>query len=332
MRKLLAFAAAIVIVAGLAFTMFDRQVLSFSEPSNARVTNSMPPNQAQPQDFAGAGSQFYYFGPDFICQIFSDTTISCYGSDAHNVVSNTPSGTGFTNVDGGDTYACAFHQATRFNQCWGSITLSPPTIQPTATPEPTMTPEPTAPPLPPGVTPEPTATSEPTATATPEPPDPCRISMPAGGTLPLTITGSWIDDCVSPVELEDVADGDRYYRYVRFNATGAAGVSETWTATLKSDEDTYMLLWRVIDDTEPWALLDRNDDMVEGNTNSRITWTVTQGETYVIDLTTYTAETLGDFTLTIEFGTGSSQNSTGQQNIRYSDDPNTVPTERRQQP
>ena len=149
--------------------------------------------------------------------------------------------------------------------------------------------------------------------------------MPAGGTLPATLTGSWIEECVYPLELEGVANGDRYYRYVRFNVVGE---SQTWTATLTSDEDTYLVLWQVNDGDEPWTLIDINDDIDSGNTNSRITWTPTQGNTYVIDLTTYTAEILGDFTLIVELGSGNSQGSS----IGYSDIPNAVPNERRQQP
>ena len=330
MRKLLALAATLAVMVALTAALFtDREILSFSEPDidTHTASNSVPPNQSQPQDFAGAGSQYYYFGPDFICQVFTNTTVRCYGSDSDGVVSNVPTQTGFTNVDGGETYACAFHEATRFNYCWGSITLRPTTVQPTATPEPTSTPEATATALPPGVTPEPTATSEPTATATPEPEDPCMIAIPATATLPLTLTGSWIEDCVYPIELDGVADGDRYYRYVSLNVISAP---QSWTATLTSDEDTYMLLWQVDAATETWTLLGENDDIAPGNTNSQITWTPTEGQDYVIDLTTYTATTVGDFTLTIADNATSGQGQSATPRLERSDAPANTPLDRRQ--
>ena len=320
MKKLLAFAAAIAVIGGLAFAMLaDRQVLSFSEPKpNAKTSNVVPPNQSQPQDFDGAGSQFYYFGPDFMCQVFVNTTVRCYGSDAHGVVSDTPSGTGFTNVDGGDTYACAFHQATRFNQCWGSITLSPTTIQPTATPDPTATPEPTATPLPPGVTPEPTATAEPTPIAT----DPCLIrlseSAQGGFSFPVTRNEEWVAECVYILDdltllLDNnfIPKGPRYYKSAAFELVNSASL----VATIESAEDTVMLLWEfdrdedgnIIDDS--FRLVDANDDLELNNTNSRINWNAVAGKYYLLDLTTYELNTLGDFTLRIEETAGSSTQS-----------------------
>ena len=124
--------------------------------------------------------------------------------------------------------------------------------------------------------------------------DPCEIVFPANAVLPITLTGSWVEDeeCVYPVELEDVADGDRYFRWVGFVATVA---HSPWTATLESTEDTYMLLYEWDDDDEIWNLLEKNDDIVSGNTNSRISWTPTEGQSYLLDLTTYNADTLGDF-------------------------------------
>ena len=160
MRKFIPMAAALAIIAVLASAILaSGEVFSFSVPGTGDSADRTPANQSQPQDFAGAGSQFYYFGPDFMCQIFSDSTIGCFGSNTNNIVSNVPTETSFTNIDGGDTYACAYHQATQFNRCWGAITLRPTTSQPTATPEPTAIPEPTATALPPGATP-------PAATAT----------------------------------------------------------------------------------------------------------------------------------------------------------------------
>ena len=219
-----------------------------------------------------------------------------------------------------------FIEPVVFNYCWGSITRRPSPTQPTATPEPTATLEATATALPPGVTPEPTATSAPQATATPEP-DACQLETPALFVLPLTLTGSWVEECVYPFEIEDAAEGDRYYRWVRF--VPALG-NTSWTATLTSEEDTYMLLYEWDSENEEFVFVADNDDIVQGNTNSRIEWTPVLGRSYILDLTTYNADTLGDFTLTIEAGTASMQGSTEEQSIGQSDLQGAMPFERRQ--
>ena len=87
-----------------------------------------------------------------------------------------------------------------------------------------------------------------------------------------------------------------------------------------------MLLWEIDAATDELTLVDENDDIVQGNTNSRITWTPTQGNSYLIDLTTYNANTLGDFTLTIEAGSASPQGSSSGQSMEHSH----IPFERRQ--
>lgn len=168
-----------------------------------------------------------------------------------------------------------------------------------------------APPAPP--TPMPTATAvppnatpEPTATAVPEPADPCFIPMPPGSSLPTTIESSWIEECVCPRAIAGVEDGDRYYRYTSFSVRS---VSADWIATLTSDHDTYMLLWEYDVASEQWSLVGENDDMAQGNTNSRIQWTPTEGKSYSIHITTYNANTLGDFTLSIESEGANSQGS-----------------------
>ena len=139
--------------------------------------------------------------------------------------------------------------------------------------------------------------------------------------IPITLTGSWIEDCVYPIELEDVADGDRYYRWVGFTATLTGS---SWIANLTSDKDTVLLIWEWDIQDEEWDIVEMNDDVVQGNTNSRIEWTPTQGQSYLLDLTTFAANTLGDFTLTIETSTANSQ-SMGQAEIQTS-----MPFERRQ--
>ena len=178
----------------------------------------------------------------------------------------------------------------------------PPPI-PTATPIPTPTPVPGAPtpmPTPTPVTPAPTPVA-----------DACQMEMPAVFILPVTIEESWIEQCVLPYELEDVADGDRYYRYVAFSVSLAP---VPWIATVESDEeDTYMLLWELDDAAEEWTLVEENDDIERNvNTNSRIEWMPVAGKTYMIDITTWDADTLGDFTLTLEAKGGTSQSSSAE--------------------
>ena len=327
MKRFISVAAAlaIVVVAAVAI-LASGEVLSFSAPgAGDSVIDIAPADQAQPRDY-DASSERYYFGPDFMCQIFVEGNIGCYGSDAHDVVSEVPSGVGFSQIDGGDTYACAYHTTDRFNYCWGSITRRPSTIQPTATSEPTATPEATATALPPGVTPEATATSEPTASVGPAT-DSCEVPVPSSFTLPLTLSGSWTDDCVLAVELENVADGDRYFRWVGFVPSVA---NSSWIATLTSEEDTVLVLWEWNSETEELDFVEMNDDLVQGNTNSRIEWTPAAGKTYVFGLTTYNANTLGDFTLMVEAGTASSQGATIEQGIGHSDLQGVMPFERRQ--
>ena len=194
-----------------------------------------------------------------------------------------------------------------------ALELGAPSPEPTPTPTPTPTPSA-------GVTPEPTATSAPVATATPEP-DACEVRFPTVVTLPLTLSGSWMADCVYPFEIDDVADGDRYYRWVAFTSTVA---TSSWTATLESEKDTVLVLWEWNVEDEQWDYVEMNDDMVSGNTNSRIEWTPTARQSYLFDLTTYTANTLGDFIFTLGSGTANSQ-SMGQAEIQTS-----MPFERRQ--
>lgn len=340
----IAVALAIVSVFAVAM-MAGGEALSFNS-GDFHVVNDAPPNQSQPQDFAGAGSQFYHFGADYMCQLYTNFTIECFGSDEHGIVSDVPTVTGFTNIDGGDTYACAFNEIVGFNYCWGAITrnptTSPPTAQPTVAPTVQPTVEPTATVAPagtvvptetPAATPVATATAVATATVVPTqtptatPANPCELVLPSS-TLPVTMTGSWSDECVYPIDVPDAEDGDRYYQWVEFVAS-SGGVP--WTATLTSNEDTYMLLWETDVITDEFRLVDENDDIAQGNTNSQITWTPVQGNKYLIDATTYNANTLGDFTLTIREGTAGSQGSSIEQRIEQFDRTDaTPPLERRQ--
>ena len=176
--------------------------------------------------------------------------------------------------------------------------------------------------------PTPTSTAEPgtptpTPSATPEPADPCRIDIPASASLPVTLSGSWTQECVYPLSRErleeltsiQVAAGDRYYQYTDFEVTDAG--NGAWTATLEStSQDTVLFLWKWDEDNEQRVFVAANDDIVSRtNTNSRVSWTPTEGTVYYLDMTTYDAEKLGDFTLTIAGSSGSGQGSSGVQGV-----------------
>ena len=95
-------------------------------------------------------------------------------------------------------------------------------------------------------------------------------------------------ECVYPYELDDVRDGDRYYRYVEFETLSG----DPWTATLESSEDTVLVLFEWDTASESWTLVEMNDDIQQDNTNSRIEWTSVAGQSYLLDVTTYEATTL----------------------------------------
>ena len=156
-----------------------------------------------------------------------------------------------------------------------------------------------------------------------EPVDPeattCKLDLP-GDPLPVTIEGSWLTDCVYPFELNDVRDGDRYYRYVEFETLS----DDSWVAMLESSEDTVLVLFEWDTASESWVFVEMNDDIQQGNTDSRLEWTSVAGQSYLLDVTTYEATTLGDFTLTLDAAPGSAQNSPIQPNPQ-----GTLPAERR---
>ena len=217
---------------------------------------------------------------------------------------------------------------------------------PTPTPEPTPGPTPTATPEPtptatatPSPMPIPTSTPQPAPTATPDPtpeggsgsdsggesgtdgpePDPCKLSLP-DGPPPITLEGAWLAQCVYPYELDDVGDGDRYHRYLEFETLSA----DSWVARLESTEDTVLVLFEWDTESESWAFVDMNDDIQRDNTDSRMEWASVAGQSYLLDVTTYKATTLGDFTLTLSGAEGSTQNSLIQPNTQ-----STAPAERR---
>ena len=128
----------------------------------------------------------------------------------------------------------------------------------------------------------------------PEPADTCVQSIEAD----TTIEASWNDSCLSE-NRPDADDGsvnqDYYTRFYTFTLDEAAEV----TITLESAEDTY--LYVLESSGRGGAIEYENDDIDrEGrNFNSRIQETL-QAKTYTIEVTTYSPERTGDFTLTIE--------------------------------
>ena len=291
-------AVAIVVVAAVAI-LASGEVLSFSAPgSDVSVDDRAPADQAQPQDYYGEATRGFYFGPDFMCAIYSNTTtIECFGSNTHGVVSSTPQNAGFSFIDGGDTYACAYNQSENFHYCWGSITLRPSTTQPTATSEPTATPEATATALPPGVTPEPTATSapQPTATATlePLPRGSCHIPRSGSATYPLTLTGTWISACTY--------DSGTPYIWDDWRQQGTGSV----TITARSVGDPYLALYEIddslpIEDDGGLTFLAENDDIdtAGGNYDAQIVHDLEDGKHYWISVEPYENSSRDSFTLT----------------------------------
>ena len=195
------------------------------------------------------------------------------------------------------------------------------------TPTPSATPEPTATHVPGAPTPTPSATAEPTATPIP---DPCRIDIPASSSLPVTLKGSWTQECFYPLSPERIQEltriqvpaGNRYYKYTGFEVTAAG--SGAWTATLEStDRDTVLFLWKSDEDNEQRVFVAADDDILPPiNTNSRVSWTPTEGMVYYLDMTTYDAydsdpqkKEPGEFTLTIESGSASGQGSSSVQGV-----------------
>ena len=139
-------------------------------------------------------------------------------------------------------------------------------------------------------TPEPSPTPDPTPTPVPAPTDTCVQSVAADA----TIEDSWDDTCLSS-KVAPGGAGDRYARFYTFTLDEAAIV----TITLESDEDTYLYVLK--GHGKDGETLHYNDDIASGgvNLNSRVEVTLQPGD-YTIEATTYSPETSGNFTLTIE--------------------------------
>ena len=119
--------------------------------------------------------------------------------------------------------------------------------------------------------------------------DACVEAVDADG----TIEGTWDDACVSDRAALSGA-GDRYARFYTFTLDEAADV----TITLESDQDTYLYL---LDGhgRNGTVLYEEDDIEYPVNTNSMMSESLEAGD-YTIEVTTYYAQTEGDFMLTIE--------------------------------
>ena len=102
----------------------------------------------------------------------------------------------------------------------------------------------------------------------------------------VTRTGQWTGDCASTHEEGSYA---RFYSFT-------LGEETEVTISLESSEDTYLYLLRGAD--SGGSVVDDNDDVESGNTNSEITRTLGAG-TYTVEATTYDEEETGSFTLTL---------------------------------
>ncbi len=119
--------------------------------------------------------------------------------------------------------------------------------------------------------------------------DPCFTAIDGSGTY----TGSWDDTCLS----ENRPDGDGGDYYARF-FTFTLDESTSVTIDLTSDADTFLYLMEGSD--KDGAIETENDDISDGNRNSRIEDQMLSAGTYTIEATTYDAKESGDFTLVVE--------------------------------
>ena len=121
------------------------------------------------------------------------------------------------------------------------------------------------------------------ASDVPTPPaDSCVETLSEDG----AVNGSWDTECAS-----ESRDGS-YASYYTFTLTQSAEV----TITTDSSVDTFVYLRE--GSGRDGTVLHENDDIVSGNTNSRIRETLSAG-TYTIEVTTHDSGETGDFTLTV---------------------------------
>ena len=128
-----------------------------------------------------------------------------------------------------------------------------------------------------------TPTPEPTPGPTPTPStDSCVENVSGDG----MISGGWNSDCPSE------SRSGSYASYYTFTLAETAEVA----ITLESSVDTFLYLRE--GNGRDGNVLHENDDIVSGNTNSRIQQTLSAG-IYTIEATTYDAGATGQFTLAI---------------------------------
>ena len=108
-----------------------------------------------------------------------------------------------------------------------------------------------------------------------------------------TTEGSWASDCTSNISAPS-GSGDRYARFYTFTLDAESNV----TIDLSSDEDTYLYL-RSGTSTDGSPIHENDDiDTASQNFNSRIVEILAAGD-YTIEATTYSAGTIGTFTLVL---------------------------------
>ena len=108
-----------------------------------------------------------------------------------------------------------------------------------------------------------------------------------------TVEGTWNTDCTSNISAPG-GSGDRYARFYTFTLDAESNV----TIDLSSDEDTYLYL-RSGTSTDGSPIHENDDiDTASQNFNSRIVEILAAGD-YTIEATTYSAGTIGTFTLVL---------------------------------
>lgn len=271
MKRFTPIVVALLVVAVAAITIIQGEVFSFQAHDAERSGIVAQQNSSQ-------GFKELTTYDDYVCAIKVDGYVECYsnGADTHSIVSEVPAER-FVSVEISDEFACGITQSGTL-RCWGNLDV---TDTGGAMPQPKATPG--APEI-----------------------DPCEI-LHGRFFLPVDYESAWDADCVFRIDASD--GGSRYYKYFRFAVLSTGG--NPWVATLESEVDTYMYLWRWNADAEQWDLVDENDDFEGLGTNSRIVWSPVVADRYIIDVTSYYSNTLGNFTLTLEEEFGGNPKTAG---------------------